>query len=489
MMVHRAGGFRIILILQDLFQGHAAPASLDFGHFYTEPRRRRILPGRLRGGRALAAVGALSVVAAVAMVSGCNTINPNLGVTPTQTSAVTVINPAAMAAGTQCTPSCPLTVNGNGFVSGSTVTFNNAGLATTFINSTQLTAALTTTNLVNPGTVAVGVTSPGSTKGANAGNNLSNFVAFTIGPANNPIPAITQIAPSSAPVGSATPFTLTVTGSNFISTSQIAWNGSLRATSGSSTQLTTQIVAADIATQGTANVSVVNPGPGGGPSTTKTFTITSTGMAGTSPGEKSVAGANETASVTAISGGSRYVAFVGTDTSASTSVDEIFVRDTCRGAAPGCTPQTTLVSAALIGVEPDGASRSPSISADGRFVVFASDATNLTAGDNNGVADVFLRDTCIGVLSGCTPATSLVSIASDGGSANGASASPSISADGRFVSFDSAATNLVFVGAASDNSSATATVPVGAYLRDTCFGASGACTPSTARLATSSAPQ
>jgi Tol biopolymer transport system component len=304
-------------------------------------------------------------------------------------------------------------------------------------------------------------------------------------------------------VGSATPFTLTVTGSNFISTSQIAWNGSLRATAfGSSTQLTTQIVAADIATQGTANVSVVNPGPGGGPSTTKTFTITSTGMAATSPGEKSVAGANEAASVTAISGGSRYIAFVGNDASGSASVDEIFLRDTCRGAAPGCTPQTTLVSAALIGVEPDGASRSPSISADGRFVVFASDATNLTAGDNNGVADVFLRDTCIGAPSGCTPATSLVSIASDGGSANGASASPSISADGRFVSFDSAATNLVLAGAASvtsaptdnatsgkttDNSSGT--VPVGAYLRDTCFGASGACTPSTARLATSSAPQ
>ncbi len=431
----------------------------------------------------------------MAVLSGCNTVNPNLGVTPTQTSAVTVLNPAAMAAGTQCTPSCPLTVNGSGFVSGSTVTFNNAALATTFVNSTLLTAAITTANLANPGIASVGVTSPGSTKGVNAGNNLSNFVAFTIAPANNPIPSITQLSPSSAGVGGAA-FTLTVTGTNFISGAQITWNGTTRATTFvSATQLTGQITAADIATQGTASVSVVNPNPGGGPSPAKTFTITSSGMVATAPGQKAITGTSDaaasgTASETSISGGSRYIAFVAADAS---GIDEIFLRDTCRGAAPGCTPQTTLVSVPLIGVEPDGASRSPSISADGRFVAFVSDATNLTAGDNNGFADVFLRDTCIGAPSGCTPATTLVSVASDGGSANGASASASISADGRFVAFDSEATNLVLAGAASvamtDNSAASslASIPAGAFLRDTCFGASGVCTPSTTPLADSGA--
>jgi hypothetical protein len=446
---------------------------------------------------ALIRVWAAGILAGVAVLSSCNTVNPNLGVTPTQTSAVTVLNPAAMAAGTQCTPSCPLTVNGSGFVSGSTVTFNNGALATTFVNSTQLTAAITTANLANPGIASVGVTSPGSTKGVNAGNNLSNFVAFNITAANNPIPTLSQITPSSTPVGNATPFTLTVTGTNFVSGAQITWNGLPRATTfGSSTQLTTQVVAADIATQGTASVSVVNPGPGGGPSTTRTFTITSMGMASTAPGQKGIAGTSDgatsgTASPTSISGGSRYIAFVAADTS---GVDEIFLRDTCRGATPGCTPQTTLVSVPLIGVEPDGASRSPSISADGRFVAFVSDATNLTAGDNNGFADVFLRDTCIGAPSGCTPATTLVSVASDGGSANGASAYASISADGRFVAFDSEATNLMLAGAASvatptgtvtDNSAASALA--GAFLRDTCFGASGACTPSTTPLTDSGA--
>lgn len=197
----------------------------------------------------------------------------------------------------------------------------------------------------------------------------------------------------------------------------------------------------------------------------------------------------------AISAGSRYVAFVTAD--AVTAVDEIFIRDTCQGQPAGCAPQTILVSAAITGAGPDGASRSPSISADGRLVVFASDATNLVAGDNNGVADIFLRDTCIGAPAGCSPATTLVSIASDGSSANASSGAPSLSADGRFVAFSSEATNLLPAGASpSPTSSMTAAntapgdsaaaVSAATFLRDTCLGAVSACTPSTAPLTTSS---
>ena len=73
----------------------------------------------------------------------------------------------------------------------------------------------------------------------------------------------------------------------------------------------------------------------------------------------------------------------------------------------------------------------PSISADGRFVAFASYASNLVAGDTNGTDDVFVRDRKQGT-------TELVSVSSAGEQANAGTyraPDPSISADGRFVAF------------------------------------------------------
>ena len=80
-------------------------------------------------------------------------------------------------------------------------------------------------------------------------------------------------------------------------------------------------------------------------------------------------------------------------------------------------------------------SREPSLSADGRFVAFASDASNLVAGDTNGNSDVFVYDTLSGV-------TERVSLSWKGLEARGESFSPSISGDGRFVAFASDAWNL-----------------------------------------------
>jgi Tol biopolymer transport system component len=78
----------------------------------------------------------------------------------------------------------------------------------------------------------------------------------------------------------------------------------------------------------------------------------------------------------------------------------------------------------------------PDISADGRFVAFASYATNLVVGDTNGVRDVFVHDRQTGE-------TSRVSVDSAGSEANGSSGAPAISADGRYVAFHSAASDLV----------------------------------------------
>jgi hypothetical protein len=167
------------------------------------------------------------------------------------------------------------------------------------------------------------------------------------------------------------------------------------------------------------------------------------------------------------------------DLSANTSagVDKIYLRDTCQGAPSACSPSTTLVSVGLDGGDPNGASRSPSVSANGRFVVFASDADNLVRGDANGVADIFMRDTCIGAGTGCAPSTIRISAGPDGVESNGPSASPSITFDGRFVSYDSAATNLV-----SDDQVNTTGTAGGAFLWDTCLGVASGCVPSTTRL-------
>lgn len=100
-------------------------------------------------------------------------------------------------------------------------------------------------------------------------------------------------------------------------------------------------------------------------------------------------------------------------------------------------PQTTTrVSIATGGAQALGGSQDTAISADGRYVAFASDAANLVAGDTNGSADVFVHD-------GQTGTTARVSVTSAGGQVDGHSRAPSLSADGRFVAFESRAAGLV----------------------------------------------
>src|SRR5437870_5456318 len=111
---------------------------------------------------------------------------------------------------------------------------------------------------------------------------------------------------------------------------------------------------------------------------------------------------------------------------------------------------TERVSVTSGGTEGNGASLGSALSADGRFVAFDSAATDLVAGDTNGVSDVFVHDRQTGT-------TERVSVASDGAQGNGSSGlvtfafPPALSADGRFVAFVSFATNLV----ASDTNGAT----------------------------------
>lgn len=103
--------------------------------------------------------------------------------------------------------------------------------------------------------------------------------------------------------------------------------------------------------------------------------------------------------------------------------------------AASAAAQTGPVSRAPDGTPGNLSSTNPSLSRDGRYVAFSSDATNLVAGDTNGVTDIFVHDRVSAV-------TTRVSVASDGAEANGPSRAPSISGDGRHVAFESDATNL-----------------------------------------------
>ena len=98
---------------------------------------------------------------------------------------------------------------------------------------------------------------------------------------------------------------------------------------------------------------------------------------------------------------------------------------------------TVLVSANASGTGGgNGHSTAGQISTNGRYALFESDASDLLPGDTNGVSDIFVRDLQTG-------SNILVSVATDGGWANGASTDPVMTPDGRYVAFVSAATNLV----------------------------------------------
>jgi subtilisin len=95
----------------------------------------------------------------------------------------------------------------------------------------------------------------------------------TLVPITSPPPTVTTLSPTSRFAGSGA-FTLTVTGSGFNSSSQVEWNGAARPTQlVSGTKLTASILAGDIASAGTASVTVTTPPPGGGTSSALTFTI------------------------------------------------------------------------------------------------------------------------------------------------------------------------------------------------------------------------
>ncbi len=199
---------------------------------------------------------------------------------------------------------------------------------------------------------------------------------------------------------------------------------------------------------------------------------------------------NEGSSLQVANTGGRYVAFtsyannlIANDTNLGDP--DLYLRDTCLGASTGCVPSTTEEDVSTSGTQAAGAldTFSPaSISSNGRFLSFSTLATNLVSQNVNGFGNVYLRDTCNGVASGCTPTTSLASLGNDGSIANASQDNTSISADGRFIAFASLASNLV----PGDTFPSNGWKDI--FVRDTCFGAGPTCKVSTVRVSVSDSP-
>jgi len=184
---------------------------------------------------------------------------------------------------------------------------------------------------------------------------------------------------------------------------------------------------------GAVCVVVVGPGASAVPGTTERVSVDSAG----NQGNNNIWGLGS--DLAAISADGRFVAFQSVCTnlvpSDTNDWEDTFVHDRLTGS----TERVSVDSAGNQGnsVQAYPITRaSPALSADGRYVAFLSLSSNLVPGDTNGVGDVFVRDRQTGV-------TQRVSVASDGNQSDRSSLSAAISADGRYVAFQSGAYNLV----------------------------------------------
>ena len=128
----------------------------------------------------------LGATVSLLFVAGCG------GGTSQSLPTVATISPNSSLAGSAA---FTLTINGTNFVAASMVNFGGSAPATTFVNSTQLTATIPAASVVSPGTLAVTVTNPAPDGGT------SNPVNFTITSGLNTVPTINSFYPSCAPAG------------------------------------------------------------------------------------------------------------------------------------------------------------------------------------------------------------------------------------------------------------------------------------------------
>ena len=442
------------------------------------------------------AVAAVAVLAVASCNDYGNTFQNNTGAT------ILSISPSVVSAGG---PNFVLTVNGGIFVKGTVVQWNGKTLDSTLpkdsagnILGNIITANVPAALVTKSGLATIITLSPATGAGR---NGLSNPVALVINPPPNPLPVLTSITPNTAIAGAATmPVSLSLTGSSFLSSSDATQASQVNWTAGPTTtkltvgtisanQIQASIPVALLAAAGTATVTVFNPGSpppagctticsgggGGGSSAPQTFTICAAAPCVAPAAASATAAALVAEETPAVSLDGRYVAY----TAVQNERAQVFLRDTCEGAAAACQPRTTLLSVAADGSAANEESHTPSISSDGRYVAFSSAATNLTENAPAG-RQIYMRDTCSGAGDSCKPSTQLISLDSNGALLGTQSILPSVSSSGRFVAFLAITPSHSSTPAKnSANSSNSGYRQV--FIRDTCLGAPN-CTPKTTRI-------
>ncbi|HTZ47291.1 MAG TPA: hypothetical protein VMH20_06850 [Verrucomicrobiae bacterium] len=400
----------------------------------------------------------LCVACVLGLSAGCNDYNNSVQYNTGAT--LTNLSPSGMPSGATPNPSsaiqCPGTPSGQNnpcftlYVIASTsnpfsnasgvptpvVQWNGTKLTSTFIDTTNVSAQVPYSYLAKPATVSVNTYQP---TGQGTGyNGLSNSLTFTVYGNPNPYPTLTSVAPTSAPYCDSTSATcanvsISVTGTNFLPTSN---NGGSQVTlTGASTyNEETAITVNSISSDG------------------KKMTATIPGTKLCASGPVAVNVINPPAGICLVScpnlgGGDTNAPPAGQSATTQTfTITNSTVVNTCPANVP---PGTTTTA------------ERPAISQDGRYVAYAS--------AENGTKQIVVRDTCLGAAKQCVPSTATVSVAPDGTVGNADSHGVSMTPDGRYIAFSSAATNLAANAAAGQQ----------VYVRDTCHGATGSCKPAT----------
>jgi hypothetical protein len=351
-----------------------------------------------------------------------------------------------------------LTVTGAGFLEGATVTWDGASRTTSYVSDTQVVASILSSDLEEPRTVSVRVRNPEPT--ARASNELIFDVVATGGiePSGFPI-LITETIDESPPNGP-------------IVNGGLEWEGGFVTFASKASNLVAGDTndAYDLFVRDTCLRYI--PDDDCIPGTMRPVM----GIGGAEPNGDSGWTDTSPEGSLAVSFNGRYMAFVSSASNLvpddTNGVDDVFLVDTCIEAYPftDCTPGVIRVSVGNDGAQATAPASYPAVADDGRYVVFVSADPNLVAGDTNGVADVFLRDTCRGAGVQCMPSTTRVSVTNIGGQANGASGEPVFT--GRYVAFSSLASNLV-----PGDTNGLQDV----FIRDTCLGEPG-CVATSTRL-------
>ncbi|HEX8851268.1 MAG TPA: IPT/TIG domain-containing protein [Gemmatimonadaceae bacterium] len=213
-----------------------------------------------------------------------NVVNP--------TPAITSLSPTNVNAGSGA---FTLTINGTGFRSGVSSAFlNGSARTTTFMSATQLQMAVNANDVTASGTLSITVVNTGP------GGGTSAPAPFFVG-AVNPVPTVSSMSPSNRNAGEVAPL-ITITGTNFLPSSVVRWEGGDRVTTYvSATQLKAQLLQSDMAVAGTYIVQVFNPPPGGGLSGSQGFVVNAVNqppeITGLSPASAATGGAQFTLTI------------------------------------------------------------------------------------------------------------------------------------------------------------------------------------------------